>query len=83
MTVTAPINVELQHEGTLASDGTAGSDIARNGIAHSDIVVLDEPVASQVVPVEAVTLRDPAMVLVYLGILSLMTIIAVSAFLAL
>jgi len=68
VTVTAPIDVNTHHEGTLTSD---------------DLVILDDLVAAQAVSIEAVAGRDPAMVLVYVGILSLIVIFAVSALLAL
>ncbi len=80
MTVTAPIDVDTQHEDTFSSDDTAS---ASDDSARDDLVILDQPVAAQVVSLDAVTHRDPAMVLVYVGILSLIAIIAVSAFLAL
>ena len=85
MTVTAPVDVNTPHEDTLtrddiAVDETAVDETALNNAAVDGTAVLHNQVAAQVGAVEH---RDPAMVLVYFGILSLIAIIAVSAFLAL
>lgn len=73
MTVTAPIDVETQHEGTRA----------REAAFSTDIVVVDNPVATQLAPASIAEHRDPAMILVYLGVLSLVAIVAIAALLAL
>lgn len=72
MTVTAPIDVNAPHEG-LSS--------------HDDIVIVDDSVSvgapSQQFLVDPGTRRDPAMLFVYLGVISLLTIIVTAALLAL
>jgi len=64
VSVTAPIEVDLQHELLLAAD---------------DLVIIEERAT-----VVATTLvqRDPVMLFVYLGILSLIAIVATAAYLA-
>lgn len=73
MTVTAPIDVETQHEGTPARDASFSTDI----------VIVDHSVAAQAAPTSVAEHRDPAMILVYLGVLSLVAIVAIAALLAL
>ncbi len=68
MTVVAPLDIETQHDGIIASDG---------------IVILDNPVVAPVAPVEVAAHRDPAMILVYVGLLTLITITILAAVLAL
>ena len=65
MSVTAPIEVDLQHELLLAAD---------------DLVIVEQPVT--VVATKPVAQRDPVMLFVYLGILSLIAIVATAAYLA-
>ncbi len=72
MTVTAPIDVKAPHEGLSA---------------HDDIVIVDDAVPvsapSQQFLVDPGARRDPAMLFVYLGVISLLTIIVSAALLAL
>lgn len=72
MTITAPIDVKAPHEGLSA---------------HDDIVIVDDAVTvaapSQQYVVDPGTRRDPAMLFVYLGVLSLLAIIVTAAILAL
>ncbi len=65
MSVTAPIEVDLQHELLLAAD---------------DLVIIEEH--ATVVATAPVVQRDPVMLFVYLGILSLIAIVATAAYLA-
>ena len=65
VSVTAPIEVDLQHELLLAAD---------------DLVIVEQPVT--VVATKPVAQRDPVMLFVYLGILSLIAIVATAAYLA-
>lgn len=65
VSVTAPIEVDLQHELLLAAD---------------DLVIIEE--RATVVATTTLVQRDPVMLFVYLGILSLIAIVATAAYLA-
>lgn len=65
MSVTAPIDLDLQHEPVLAVD---------------DLVIIEDP--ARVVVAMPIVQRDPVMLFVYLGVLSLIAIIATAAYLA-
>jgi hypothetical protein len=65
VSVTAPIEVDLQHEPLLTVD---------------DLVIVEQPVT--VVATTPLVKRDPVMLFVYFGILSLIAIVTTAAYLA-
>jgi hypothetical protein len=73
VSVTAPIDVDLQHEPVLTVD---------------DLVIIEQPAEvvieqpAEVVVATPLVQRDPVMLFVYLGILSLIAIVAIAASLA-
>ena len=73
MSVTAPIDVDLQHEPVLVVD---------------DLVIIEQPAdviieqPAEVIVATPLVQRDPVMLFVYLGILSLIAIVAMAASLA-
>ena len=81
MAVTAPIESEMQQ------DRLTGDDVTVSDGASDDIVIIsDEAQTDKASFASTATTqppRDPAMIFVYLGMLTLLAIIATSAFLAL
>jgi hypothetical protein len=76
VSVIAPIDVDLQHEPVHTADDLV--------IIADDLVIIADPtdtVTAVVVATPRVQ-RDPVMLFVYLGILSLLAIVATAAYLA-
>jgi hypothetical protein len=81
MAVTAPIESEMQQD-TITVESVAVGDITAD-----DIDIISDDAQTNGAPftstADAASPRDPVMLFVYLGILTLLAIIATSAFLAL
>lgn len=89
MAVTAPLDGEMQHGGLTVGDAPVDEvvvdDVAVDEVAVDDLVIIpDDPSVREELHVsEAATQADPVMLFVYLGIITLLAIIATAAFLAL
>jgi len=85
MAVTAPIEGETQHNRVL-DDDIAVSDGAQDRSGDGIVIIADDVSTDEVLvrpEASAATHAEPVMLFVYLGILTLLAIIATSAFLAL
>ena len=81
MSVTAPIDVDLQHEPVLVVDDLVIIEQPADVIIEQPAdVIIEQP--AEVIVATPLVRRDPVMLFVYLGILSLIAIVAMAASLA-